>query len=66
LLINDYALIHQAWGEPPFDSRLHDDAAGGLEVMCMKGRNMQQDIEWLEHSLFVRYAELDILVRTPI
>lgn len=54
-------LIHQAWNEPPYDGRLHDDPGGGLEVLCTKGRNIEQDIEWLEHSIFVRSAEIDEL-----
>ena len=50
--------IHQAWGEPPFDGRLHDDAQGGLEVLRTKGRNIQLDIQWLQHSIEVRSIEL--------
>jgi RHS repeat-associated protein len=38
LRIDPSGLIHQ---EP--DGRLHDDKAGGLEVLCTKGRNIQQD-----------------------
>src|SRR5439155_15553319 len=57
-LIDPTGLIHQAWREPPNDGRLHDDAEGGLEVLCTKGRNIRQDIAWLEHSIFVRSEEL--------
>jgi RHS repeat-associated protein len=60
-LVDASGLIHQAWDEPPYDGRLHDDAAGGLEVLCTKGRNKERDIEWLEHSLNVRGAELERL-----
>jgi RHS repeat-associated protein len=31
--IDPSGLIHQAWKDSPFDGRLHDDAAGGLEVL---------------------------------
>jgi RHS repeat-associated protein len=51
-------LIHQAWNEPPFDGRLHDDPGAGLEVLCTKGRNIQRDIAWLEHSIQIRMAEI--------
>jgi hypothetical protein len=51
-------LIHQAWNDAPFDGRLHNDKAGGLEVLCTKGRNIQQDIGWLQHSIFVRFMEI--------
>jgi RHS repeat-associated protein len=53
LRIDPTGLIHQA----P-DGRLHDDAAGGLEVLCTKGRNIQQDIGWLQQSIFVRFMEI--------
>ena len=53
-------LIHQAWTDSPYDGRLHNDAAGGLEVLCTKGRNIQQDIRWLEHSIYVRALEIGI------
>ena len=53
--------IHQAWGESPFDGRLHDDPGAGLEVLCTKGRNIAQDMNWLEHSIFVRSVEIDAL-----
>jgi RHS repeat-associated protein len=58
LRIDPRGLIHQAWNEPPFDGRLHDDPGAGLEVLCTKGRNIQRDIEWLEHSITVRQAEI--------
>lgn len=57
-LIDPTGLIHQAWTEPPFDGRLHDDAAGGLEVLCTRGRNTKADIGWLLHSIFVRSMEI--------
>jgi RHS repeat-associated protein len=53
LRIDPSGLIHQ---EP--DGRLHDDAAGGLEVLCTKGRNIQQDIGMLHQSIFVRFMEI--------
>ena len=56
--IDPSGLIHQAWGEPPYDGRLHDDAAGGLEVLCKKGRNIQRDKLWLMHSIAVRFVEI--------
>ena len=52
-------LIHQAWNEPPFDGRLHDDPSGGLEVLCTNPRTRARDIEWLTHSITVRSAELE-------
>lgn len=55
-----YGLIHQAWFETPWDGRLHDDSRGGLEVLCTKGRNLKQDISWLEHSIMVRGVEIGI------
>jgi RHS repeat-associated protein len=54
-------LIHQAWNEPPFDGRLHDDPGAGLEVLCTKGRNIERDIVWLEHSIGVRWDEIERL-----
>jgi len=54
-------LIHQAWNEPPFDGRLHDDPGAGLEVLCTRGRNLGRDIYWLEHSISVRSAEIESL-----
>ena len=59
--IDPSGLIHQAWGEPPFDGRLHDDPGAGLEVLCTKGRNQLNDIGWLEHSILVRSMEIDAL-----
>src|SRR5271156_4793980 len=53
LRIDPSGLIHQA----P-DGRLHDDSAGGLEVLCTKGRNIQQDIGMLQQSIFVRFTEI--------
>jgi RHS repeat-associated protein len=53
-----YGLIHQAWFEKPWDGRLHDDVGSGLEVLCTKGRNLKQDISWLEHSIMVRGVEI--------
>ncbi|HLZ49197.1 MAG TPA: RHS repeat-associated core domain-containing protein [Candidatus Acidoferrum sp.] len=53
LRIDPRGLIHQA----P-DGRLHDDPAGGLEVLCTKGRNIQQDIDMLQQSIFVRFMEI--------
>jgi RHS repeat-associated protein len=61
LRIDPSGLIHQAWNESPFDGRLHDDAEGGLEVLCTKGRNIQQDKKWLERSIFVRSVEIGAL-----
>ena len=61
LFTDPTGLIHQAWNEPPFEGRLHDDAAGGLEVLCTKGRNLANDIDWLSHSIFVRSVEIDAL-----
>jgi RHS repeat-associated protein len=61
LRIDPSGLIHQAWNEPPFDGRLHDDPGAGLEILCTKGRNISQDIAWLEHSIIVRSAELAAL-----
>jgi RHS repeat-associated protein len=61
LRLDPTGLIHQAWSEPPFDGRLHDDPGAGLEVLCTKGRNIAQDTEWLEHSIFVRSVEIDAL-----
>jgi RHS repeat-associated protein len=52
-------LVHQAWNEPPYDGRIHNDSDGGLEVMCTKGRNIAQDISWLELSIYVRSEEID-------
>jgi len=51
--IDPNGLIHQEW-----DGRLHDDAAGGLEVLCTQGRNKQQDIRMLQQSIFVRALEI--------
>ncbi len=56
--IDPLGLIHQAWGEPPFDGRLHDDPSGGLEVLCRNNRNSKHDIVMLEHSIAVRTAEI--------
>lgn len=56
--IDPSGLIHQAWNEPPFDGRLHDDPGAGLEVLCTTGRNKQRDIWWLQHSIAVRFVEL--------
>jgi RHS repeat-associated protein len=53
LRIDPRGLIHQA----P-DGRLQDDKAGGLEVLCTKGRNIQQDIGMLQQSIFVRFMEI--------
>jgi RHS repeat-associated protein len=53
LRIDPRGLIHQA----P-DGRLHDDPAGGLEVLCTKGRNIQQDIGMPQQSIFVRFIEI--------
>jgi hypothetical protein len=47
-------LIHQE-----LDGRLHDDDQGGLEVLCTKGRNIQQDIEMLEPSILTRSTEIE-------
>jgi RHS repeat-associated protein len=58
LKIDPSGLIHQAWNEPPYDGRLHDDANGGLEVLCTRGRNKQQDIWWLQYSIAVRFIEI--------
>lgn len=58
LRIDPSGLIHQAWFEPLFDGRLHDDAAGGLEVLCKKGRNKTQDKLWLMQSIAVRFTEI--------
>jgi RHS repeat-associated protein len=58
LRIDPSGLIHQAYNEPPYDGRLHDDAAGGLEVLCTKGRNIQRDIWWLQYSIAVRFVEI--------
>jgi RHS repeat-associated protein len=58
LRIDPSGLIHQAWNDPPYDGRLHDDAAGGLEVLCTKGRNKQQDISSLQYSIAVRFVEI--------
>lgn len=54
--IDPSGLIHQ---EP--DGKLHDDAAGGLEVLCTKGRNRAQDVQWLEQSTAVRALEIEVL-----
>ena len=51
-------LIHQAWNEPPYDGRLHDDPGAGLEVLCTKGRNIRQDVWWLQWSIAVRFVEV--------
>jgi hypothetical protein len=56
-------LIHQAWNEPPFDGRLHDDPGAGLEVLCTNARTRERDIGWLEHSIFVRGVEIDALCK---
>jgi RHS repeat-associated protein len=53
LRIDPSGLIHQA----P-DGRLHDDKAGGLEVLCTEGRNIQQDIRMLQESIVVRFVEI--------
>lgn len=53
LRIDPSGLIHQ---EP--DGRLHDDPGEGLEVLCTKGRNIQQDIGMLQQSIFVRFMEI--------
>ena len=58
LRIDPSGLIHQAWNEPPYDGRLHSDPGAGLEVLCTKGRNLQQDIWWLQYSIAVRFVEL--------
>jgi RHS repeat-associated protein len=58
LRVDPRGLIHQAWFEPPFDGRLHDDAAGGLEVLCKKGRNKTRDKLWLMQSIAVRFTEI--------
>ena len=58
LRIDPSGLIHQEWGPPRYDGRLHDDSAGGLEVLCTKGRNIKQDISWLQWSIAVRFVEL--------
>ncbi len=59
--IDPTGLIHQAWTERPFDGRLHDDTAGGLEVLCTDARNKERDIAWLQHSILVRSMEIDAL-----
>ena len=41
------------------DGKLHDDAAGGLEVLCRNNRNKARDVNMLETSILVRTAELD-------
>ena len=51
-------LIHQAWNEPPFDGRLHDDPGSGLESLCNNKATLARDIEWLELSLTVRWDEI--------
>ena len=59
--VDPSGLIHQAWFEKPFDGRLHDDPpsqGGGLEVLCKKGRNKQQDKLMLAHSIAVRFLEI--------
>jgi RHS repeat-associated protein len=40
------------------DGRLHDDPAGGLEILCRNNRNKARDIKMLETSILVRTAEL--------
>jgi RHS repeat-associated protein len=54
-------LIHQEWNDGKRDGRLHDDSAGGLEVLCTQGRNISSDIEWLLHSIEVRSIEIEAL-----
>jgi hypothetical protein len=61
ILVDPSGRIHQLWNEPPFDGRLHDDAGGGLEVLCTNPRTKARDIGWLEHSITVRSAELALL-----
>jgi RHS repeat-associated protein len=57
--VDPSGLIHQSWPpESPGDGRLHNDPAGGLEVLCTKGRNKQHDIGMLQQSIAVRFIEL--------
>lgn len=37
---------------------MHDDPAGGLEVLCGPGRDIANDIQMLETSIAVRSAEI--------
>ena len=61
--IDSTGKIHQAWKEPPFDGRLHDDPGAGLEVLCKKGRNKLNDMKMLEHSILVRSLEIGALLQ---
>jgi RHS repeat-associated protein len=53
LRVDPSGLIHQE-----LNGKLHDDAAGGLEVLCTRGRNKQHDIGMLDQSIFVRALEI--------
>jgi RHS repeat-associated protein len=55
--VDPTGLIHQAWNEPPYDGRLHDDTSG-LEVLCTNPRTLARDIGWLVHSIAVRSVEI--------
>jgi RHS repeat-associated protein len=61
MMVDPTGRIHQAWFEPPFDGRLHDDPGAGLEVLCINPRTRARDIVWLEHSIAVRGAEITLL-----